>query len=518
MMRPQSSVRCMWDCVLAVALIYIGLATPLLIGFPELTDSSSSTEESPWRRVDRIINYFFIADILMNFRTGYMDREIEVLDWRAVAHHYLTTWFLLDVVSSLPIDLLIAAGMSSMQPSKLLKSSKVFKVFRLLSLGRFVKIIEGSPFCDRLDDFIADYNLFWKCTVLSTLISMAVACHWMSCFLHYACESFFITNGVHNDFKSKYIAGFYWAMTTITTVGYGDLIPSTSLERMLAMPCMVFGGCFYGSVISTMSSCVFAVELNKRIYEEKMIQVNSWLRYHGLPSRLTHKVRRYFKKLMAERAHPPENAILNDLSPDIRNEVIDIMIPQCIRGNPVSEDLPAAVWSRIVCLMNYVACAAEEYVVESNEPGYAMFIIKAGDAVMRSREGDSTERYILGKGSSFGEEVMVGLKETYGYEVQAQTRIQFSTITKDDFLHSFKLMPEVIDHLRRNIQKKMAGGLQPYQTSCPEEDQPSLVRGVLQGQMPFIPPGFAQAVEKELSSLNAGMQKLMQRTDRYTDA
>ena len=49
---------------------------------------------------------FFVSDVLLNFRTGYVDANgVEVLAPKECALHYAKTWFCLDFVSCLPFFL-----------------------------------------------------------------------------------------------------------------------------------------------------------------------------------------------------------------------------------------------------------------------------------------------------------------------------------------------------------------------------------------------------------------------------
>lgn len=45
----------------------------------------------------------------------------------------------------------------------------------------------------------------------------------------------------------------YWAITTLTTVGYGDITPRTPEELIFNMACMILGVAWYGFVVSTMT-------------------------------------------------------------------------------------------------------------------------------------------------------------------------------------------------------------------------------------------------------------------------
>jgi hypothetical protein len=50
----------------------------------------------------------FIIDILINFRTTYVNKNEEVVSHPAkIAIHYFKGWFLIDVVAAIPFDLLL---------------------------------------------------------------------------------------------------------------------------------------------------------------------------------------------------------------------------------------------------------------------------------------------------------------------------------------------------------------------------------------------------------------------------
>ena len=50
--------------------------------------------------------------------------------------------------------------------------------------------------------------------------------------------------------------GIYWAVTTFTTVGYGDIVPVTVTGRTLAMMLQIIGAIFFGIIIAMISSYI----------------------------------------------------------------------------------------------------------------------------------------------------------------------------------------------------------------------------------------------------------------------
>lgn len=57
-------------------------------------------------KIANIDFFLFLSDILLNFRTTYVNRKGEVVsDWKSISVNYLRTWFIVDFFAALPFDL-----------------------------------------------------------------------------------------------------------------------------------------------------------------------------------------------------------------------------------------------------------------------------------------------------------------------------------------------------------------------------------------------------------------------------
>jgi voltage-gated potassium channel len=59
---------------------------------------------------------------------------------------------------------------------------------------------------------------------------------------------------VNINLKKNYILSFYWCLTTITTVGYGDRFPTTTEGRFLAVGLMIMGISLMGVITASVAS------------------------------------------------------------------------------------------------------------------------------------------------------------------------------------------------------------------------------------------------------------------------
>lgn len=102
-------------------------------------------EEEQMKRsivVDVIVEAIFIVDILLNFRTSFVNRKGEVVSTsKSIALHYLKGWFILDLIAALPFDLLYSIQFSDLSSNlHLLKLTRLLRLVRLLqNMDRYTK-------------------------------------------------------------------------------------------------------------------------------------------------------------------------------------------------------------------------------------------------------------------------------------------------------------------------------------------------------------------------------------------
>ena len=99
MIYPNDLGKMWWDVIMSLILLLSIFITPLDLAFAELADRPE------WPVINRIVDVFFLSDMLLTFFSALQDDEFYTIeDRKEIAKLYLKGWFLIDLVSILPLD------------------------------------------------------------------------------------------------------------------------------------------------------------------------------------------------------------------------------------------------------------------------------------------------------------------------------------------------------------------------------------------------------------------------------
>lgn len=170
---------------------------------------------------DRYLTTFTILEWVFTiaFTIEYLLRLYCVLQpWK-----YATSFFgIIDLLAILPTYLSIF--ITGAQGLIVIRGLRLLRVFRIFKLGHFIK--EGVVLIRALQASRNKIIVFMMFVVLMVTIIGAVM---------------YLVEGGRNDSFSSIPKGIYWAIVTLTTVGYGDITPITGLGQFLSALVMILG-------------------------------------------------------------------------------------------------------------------------------------------------------------------------------------------------------------------------------------------------------------------------------------
>ena len=76
-----------------------------------------------------------------------------------------------------------------------------------------------------------------------------------------------------------YVISLYWSVTTLTSIGYGDVVPGTMVEYIVATLLMFIGSFLYTYIIGTVAGIVGVIQQNNLGRRRKLDAINRAMRF-----------------------------------------------------------------------------------------------------------------------------------------------------------------------------------------------------------------------------------------------
>uniref|UniRef100_A0A061R5N6 Cyclic nucleotide-binding protein n=1 Tax=Tetraselmis sp. GSL018 TaxID=582737 RepID=A0A061R5N6_9CHLO len=144
--------------------------------------------------------------------------------------------------------------------------------------------------------------------------------------------------GDERDLFEHYIVSLFWSFTTITTVGYGDIVPVNKYERLISILCMVAGVGLFGYLMGTLSSMVQKMNMDELLELERQDALQAFLAYRALPQHLSDRITEYYKFVWERELRLQERDWLHGLSSSLRTEAVLYMYQDAVEHIPFLHD------------------------------------------------------------------------------------------------------------------------------------------------------------------------------------
>lgn len=191
---------------------------------------------------DKVSVSVFIVDYLLRWMTADMKMPNRP-KWQAFLLYPFTLFAIIDLLSIIPSILVVNKAL------KLFRITRLFKILRVFKFIRYSKNVRILFKVLRKERHIL-FTVFWI-AIFYIIITALV-----------------MFNMEESAMFENFFDALYWATTTLTTVGYGDIYPATNVGRVISMLSAILGV----AVIALPSGVITASyleELREQKSEEK---------------------------------------------------------------------------------------------------------------------------------------------------------------------------------------------------------------------------------------------------------
>ncbi|XP_038897966.1 potassium channel AKT1-like [Benincasa hispida] len=267
----------LWETFLIFLVLYTAWVCPFEFGFIPSPQGALAV-------IDNVVNGIFAIDIVLTFFVAYLDKTTYLLvdDRNLIALRYAKTWLVFDVVSIIPSELTQAILPPSLQN---------YGYFNMLRLWRLRRV--SSMFARLEKD--RNYNYFLvRCAKLVFVCVFTV--HFAGCCFYLIAANYpdpkmtwlaLSPQDLHKaSLGVRYVTSIYWSITTITTIGYGDLHPVNEQEIIFCIFYHFFILGLQAYLIGNMTNLVVHGTSRTRKFRDTIQAASNFANRNHLPDRL----------------------------------------------------------------------------------------------------------------------------------------------------------------------------------------------------------------------------------------
>jgi len=390
-----------WDMCIGALLVMIGIQVPFETAYLNISLNALFF-------FNRVIDFVFFLDMMLQFFLAFPDPQrptMLVTDHKRIIKHYLGSWFLVDFISNLPVDvycILVLDEEGMDQGMRTVRVVKFFRLVRLLRLVRFIRLVE------RWHTSIG--FSFASLSLLKFLGTTASCCHWIACMwgamaMHNeAGERTWLTalkeakggpDELYENPFQVYSISLYWAIVTLTSIGYGDITPQTLLEYWTTSLCTSIAASLWAYVIGAVCSIVSSLDPHEMSHRRTMDDLNWLLVENAVPQHMCQNFRRYFHETREISRQKVEKEVIAQMSPKLQGEFAHFMHKRWIRKAWYLRSMPYEMVVFLSRSLDSAVFSPNEWIITER----TLCIIRRGVAALSGK--------ILVSGDVWGEDMLL---------------------------------------------------------------------------------------------------------------
>uniref|UniRef100_A0AAX7T448 Cyclic nucleotide-binding domain-containing protein n=1 Tax=Astatotilapia calliptera TaxID=8154 RepID=A0AAX7T448_ASTCA len=471
--HPYSDFRFYWDLIMLIMMMGNLIIIPVGITF--FSEQTTTT----WLVFNVASDTIFLVDLVMNFRTGIVNEESSeiILDPKVIKMNYLKSWFVVDFLSSIPVDyifLIVEKGFDSevyktARALRIVRFTKILSLLRLLRLSRLIRYIHQWE-----EIFHMTYDLASAVVRIFNLIGMMLLlCHWDGCLQYlvpllqdFPPDCWVSLNGMVNvSWGKQYSYALFKAMSHMLCIGYGARAPVSMSDLWVTMLSMIVGATCYAMFVGHATALIQSLDSSRRQYQEKYKQVEQYMSFHKLPADMRQKIHDYYEHRYQGKIFDEEN-ILSELNDPLKEEIVNFNCRKLVATMPLFANADPNFVTGMLSKLKFEVFQPNDYIIREGTVGKKMYFIQHGVASVITKFNKEMK---LTDGSYFGE-ICLLTKGRRTASVRADTYCRLFSLSVDHFnevLEEYPMMRRAfetvaIDRLDR-IGKKNSLLLQKFQ-------------------------------------------------------
>jgi hypothetical protein len=251
----------------------------------------------------------------------------------------------------------------------------------------------------------------------------------------------------------NYIKAFYWAMTTLTTVGYGDISAKTNPQMLYAATTQIVGVGVFGYVLSNVASLLSRMDAAREHHMDNLDQIEGFMNSYKIPTDVRSKVRAYYHYIWKEHKGRMDRSLLENLPSKLQSELNFSINSSIIERVSFLKSASRELLEDMMLALDHRVFVPGERIFRAGDPGDCLYMIHAGEIEILTADGKHIAH--LREGAVFGEIALIS-EGPRTATARASTYCDLYALPKEDFHKIVASYPDFRSDLEKITQGRNA--------------------------------------------------------------
>lgn len=165
--------------------------------------------------VERVATSIYIFDYILRLLTADYRLKKGI---RSFILYPFTPMAIIDILSILPFFIMTDSSFRALRVLRVVNAFRAFRIIRILRYSKNIRLLK-EVFIKQRDSFLVVAGVAFSYILVTSLVMF----------------------NVEPDIFDSYFDALYWATVTLTTVGYGDVYPESTLGKLITMASTFMG-------------------------------------------------------------------------------------------------------------------------------------------------------------------------------------------------------------------------------------------------------------------------------------
>ncbi len=372
-----------------------------------------------YRTLDLSISLIFFLDLIVN-----------VLRYREIKNHSILKDIYWDSYSSKKFFI---TDILAMLPYVMLFSNPAFQLLRLF---KWVRVVRTARFFQ-----IRNIRMSTKISFWFMLLGFFVFSHWLTCIW---LQIHGLESGITN--VDNYVQSLYWVTTTLTSVGYGDIVPHGNLEMLFTILLQILGVAVLALFVGAMVGIFTKKNPAEQRFIENMEKLRALIHYQHISKKLENRISDYFTYEWKQKLGYDESELMDALPYGLKMELQLEFKKNVIKDIPLFDCVDNHFLRDIAQYLTPMTLTPGDYLFRTGDIAKSMFFVQKGKIKVLS-EDESKQLTILQKGDFMGE---IGLfkKAPRTATVRSISYSDVYELQKKEFDKVLKRYPQIAEKIK----------------------------------------------------------------------